>query len=70
MAAPKFIELEAVEAWREYTFHGGDKVKIENVAKVAVSESGTHRLETVTGRKHIIPSGLIHIEIDVSDWTF
>lgn len=70
MATPKFVELEPVEAWREYTFPGGDKVKIENVAKVAVSESGTHRLETSTGRKHIVPSGWVHIEIDVAAWTF
>ena len=70
MATLKFAELEPMESWREYTFPGGDKVKIENVAKVAVSESGTHRLETSTGRKHIVSSGWIHIEIDVAAWTF
>lgn len=70
MATPKFVELESVEAWREYTFPGGEIVKIDDVAKVAVSESGTHRIETKTGRKHIVPVGWIHIEIDVDKWTF
>lgn len=70
MATPKFVDLEPVERWREYTFPGGEVVRVEDVSKVAVSESGTHRLETVSGRKHIVPSGWIHIEIDVETWTF
>ena len=70
MTVPKFVELSPTEVWREYTFPGGEKVKIFGVSKVAVSESGTHRLETVSGLKHIIPSGWLHIEIDVEDWTF
>lgn len=70
MATPKFVDLEPVESWREYTFPGGEVVRVEGVSKVAVSESGTHRLETASGRKHIVPSGWIHIEIDVEAWTF
>ena len=59
-----------MEMWREYTFPGGEKVKIENVVRVSISESGTHRLETKTGRKHIVPAGWVHIEIEVDEWTF
>jgi len=70
MATPKFVELEPVEVSREYTFPGGEKVRIENAARIAVSESGTHRIETKDGRKHIVPSGWIHIELDVPAWTF
>jgi len=70
MSVPEFVELSPVEVSREYTFPGGDKVKIDGVAKIAVSESGTHRLETKSGGKHIIPRGWIHIELDVQSWTF
>lgn len=69
-ASPEFIELKPAESWREYTFPGDQKVRLENVTKIAVSERGTHRIETQDGRKHIVPSGWIHIEIDVATWTF
>lgn len=70
MSVKKFIELEPAEASREYTFPGGDKVRIDNVVRIAVSDSGTHRLETSDGCKHIVSPGWIHIELDVPAWTF
>ncbi len=70
MSVPEFIELSPAEVSREYTFPCGAKVKIDEVAKIAVSNSGTHRLETKSGRKHIVPTGWIQIEIDAAAWTF
>lgn len=70
MASPKFVELNPVEISREYTFPCRNVVRIEKAARISVSESGTHRIETEDGRKHIIPKGWIHIELDVPEWTF
>jgi hypothetical protein len=70
MSAPKFIELISGESFREYTFPGGDVVRIEDVARIAVSDSGTHRIETKNGQKHIVPTGWIHIMFNAASWTF
>lgn len=70
MSAPKFIELISGESFREYTFPGGDVVRIEEVARIAVSDSGTHRIETKNGQKHIVPTGWIHITFSAASWTF
>jgi hypothetical protein len=70
MSAPKFIELISGESVREYTFPGGDVVRIEDVARIAVSDSGTHRIETKNGQKHIVPTGWIHITFNAASWTF
>ena len=69
MSKPEFVELSPTERSRKYTFPGGDVVELKLVNRLAVSASGTHRVETEDGAKHIIPTGWIHIEIDASDWT-
>lgn len=66
----EFIELDPPEVSRCYHFPDGCSVKLENVLKIAVSPSGTHRLETADGLKHIVASGWYHIEINTEDWTF
>lgn len=53
MAIPNLKELVPQEKTRTYTFPSG-KVVLENVTKFAVSDSGTHRLETQDGKKHVI----------------
>jgi len=65
--AVKFIEVK--EQNRTYTFPSGT-VKLEGVTGINVSKSGTHRINTKDGKKHIVPSGWIHIEFDAPEWTF
>lgn len=64
---PEFIEVH--EQNRTYHFHNG-KVVINNIKSINVSKSGTHRINTYDGKKHIIPAGWLHIEFDAADWTF
>jgi hypothetical protein len=50
------------EEYREYTFPGGDKVRIEHPEKLNVSASGGHRVFDGNGKSHYLPVGFIHIE--------
>jgi hypothetical protein len=54
---------EVDEKLREYTFPGGDMIRIENICELNVSSSGTHRLKTSDNDLHIIPVGWIHVRI-------
>ena len=65
----EFVELSPEEKTRTYTFPNGS-VSVNDVKRISVSDSGTHRLETSDGKKHIIPTGWLHIELDVDSWTF
>lgn len=65
---PEFVEVN--EQYRTYYFSNGDKVKLEGIVSINVSESGTHRINTKDGKKHIIPSGWIHIEFGADEWKF
>lgn len=64
---PEFTVVN--EQSRTYTFPNG-QIKLEGVVSINVSKSGTHRLNTKDGKKHIIPTGWIHIEFEAKDWTF
>jgi hypothetical protein len=55
---------------RTYHFPKGEKVCIKNIVSINVSKSGTHRINTKNGKKHIVPSGWLHIEFDAEEWTF
>ena len=57
------------EQARTYTFPHG-KVTITEVVGINVSKSGTHRINTKDGKKHIVPPGWIHIEFDAPHWSF
>lgn len=67
LTKPEFIKVG--EQSRTYHFPAGS-VEIENVESINVSKSGTHRINTTDGKKHIIPSGWLHIEFDAKEWTF
>lgn len=67
---PEFIELQPAEKSREYHFCDGSQVRFDDVRRIAVSDSGTHRIETGDGLKHIVPPRWIKITIDVAGWTF
>jgi hypothetical protein len=59
----KNVPYTIIEQVREYTYPGGDKILLENVSELIVSDSGTHRLKTVNKELHIMPVGWIHIRI-------
>lgn len=65
--AVKFIQVQ--EQNRTYTFPNGT-VTLMGVTSINVSKSGTHRINTKDGKKHIVPPGWIHIEFDAPEWTF
>jgi hypothetical protein len=65
---PAFTKVH--EQARTYTFPGGTTVSLKGVVSINVSKSGTHRINTKDGKKHIIPTGWIHIEFDAEDWSF
>lgn len=56
--AIEMVKLSAPERSRTYVYAlkgGGEfRTTLENVTAVCVRPSGTHRLETADGRKHIV----------------
>lgn len=66
---PEFTKLNPVERARKYIFPGGREIEFYGVHSIAVSASGTHRLETNAGQKIIVPTGWLAIILDVDDWT-
>lgn len=54
-----FVDI-ASEAWREYTFADGAKVRITEPVAIHVSESG-HRILDSAGISHFVPLGWIHL---------
>lgn len=65
-----FRELDPVENRRVYVFPGNHRVIVENACRLAITDSGVHRLETTTGEKHIIPAGWLQIKINAPAWSF
>ncbi len=65
---PVFIDVE--EQSRTYTFPNHQQITIVGIKSINVSKSGTHRLNTIDGKKHIVPSGWLHIAFDAPKWTF
>jgi len=65
----EFKEVTVPEKSRTYVFPTGE-VTVNNVAKVCVRPSGSHRLETATGEKYIVPAGWLAIKIDAESWSF
>lgn len=49
------------EEFREYVFPGGELVRIDSPLKLAVSESGGHRLFDRSGLSHYVPPGWVHL---------
>jgi len=55
------------EQWREYSFLGGNTVRIDAPLRLNVSASGGHRLFDAEGVSHYIPAGWIHLKWVVRD---
>jgi len=65
---PEFIEVNRQD--RIYEFPNG-KVEIKDIISINVSKSGTHRINTKDGLKHLVPTGWLHITCNIDgDWTF
>lgn len=59
------MDFNTLKNERSRTYHfPTTKVTLQNVVKLAVRPSGTHRIQTAKGRKFIIPPGWVSIEID------
>jgi hypothetical protein len=65
-----WTELSPPERSRTYAFPDGTQLKIENVSRIEVRESGKHRIETADGKKFFVCPGWLWMEIDVDAWTF
>jgi hypothetical protein len=65
---PAMTTLDPPEKKRTYHFAQRSFV-LENVVALCVRPSGTHRLETADGRKWIVPTGWLVIELEVEAWT-
>lgn len=68
MTKPVFIEVN--EKSRTYVFKGGGTLTIKNVLSINVSKSGTHRINTITEEKYIVPPYWLYIKFEADDWTF
>lgn len=55
---------------RKYNYPDGSSVSLLDVVSINVSKSGTHRLNTKDGKKHIVAPGWKHIEFRAQQWTF
>lgn len=64
----EFKKLTFPEASRTYVFPTGN-ITVKDVVKICVRPSGTHRLETSTGKKYIIPTGWLGIEVEAAQWS-
>ena len=53
VATIEFADISS-EAWREYQFPGGEKIRIEEPLKLNVSDSGGHRIFDAAGLSHYI----------------
>lgn len=60
MDLSEFTDISS-EQFREYTFAGGDVVRIEKPSKLHVSESGGHRVLDGAGESHYIPPKWIRL---------
>jgi hypothetical protein len=66
-----FREITPPENRRSYIFPHNQRVIIEGPAKIAIADSGNHRIQTTTGERFIIPTGWLAIKIEtVGEWEF
>jgi hypothetical protein len=69
----KATKFDPAERSRTYTYPNGAgepiQITLNDVKELVVRESGTHRLVTGDGHRHIMAPGWLHIEVDVDEWT-
>lgn len=64
----QFREVKG-ERSRTYLFPGGEALRFEEVVRICIRPSGTHRLELASGIKLIVPPHWIAIEIEAQEWS-
>jgi len=65
-----WTELNPPERSRTYVYPEGEgNLTYENVVRLEVRASGTHRLETADGKKVFVRPGWKAVEIDTDEWT-
>ena len=64
----QFSEIKG-ERVRTYIFPGDVHFVVEHVARIHVRPSGSHRLETRSGVKYIVPAKWVAIRIEADDWS-
>jgi len=64
----KFIKVN--ESRRIYYFPNNEKIVLNNIVSINVSKSGTHRINTMDGKKHIVSPKWFYIEFHAKKWTF
>jgi len=69
MTLPEMTQLAFPERRRTYHFPDGSTRTFTDVTHLGVSPSGTHRLETADGHKHIVRNTWTSITIDVDAWS-
>ena len=59
------------EKKRTYIFPNNDRVTFDEIEEICVRPSGTHRLNLKDGRKVIVPTGWLAVEIEgLPEWVF
>ena len=74
MEKPNMVQPNPTEISRKYWYLNKEKAELfcitfENIIKLGVSKSGTHRLEDSEGIKYIVPKEWLYIELVVAEWT-
>jgi len=65
----EFMEVD--EPTRTYHYADGSTLEIPSgVKSMAVTSSGTHRINANDGRRWIVVPGWIAVEFTADDWTF
>jgi hypothetical protein len=65
----EFKDIVPAEPMRTYIYPNG-AVSFKMVNRVCVRPSGTHRLETLDGKKHIVQAGWLAITFEADHWSF
>ncbi len=69
MSTIEMTPLTNGEKSRTYVWPSGSRDKIDNVTHICVRPSGSHRLQTSDGLKHIVPAGWIRVEVEAVEWS-
>lgn len=63
------LKFETVDQHTRTYYYPQVWFTVKDVISVNVSKAGTHRINTVDGKKHIVLPGWIHLEFDSPEWT-
>lgn len=64
----KGVWYDVTEKWRTYDFGNGDMLKITNVTRLLVSETGNHYVRTSEGRQYIVTPTWYWLSFEADDF--